>query len=80
MTSPLVGSSRLPAIVSRVDLPEPDGPITATKWPSSTDRSMPSRALDGGLAFAVGLRHLAELEQAHRVATILRWHGRQLVP
>jgi hypothetical protein len=37
-TSPLLGSSRLPAIVSRVDLPEPLGPITATMAPASTDR------------------------------------------
>ena len=29
-TSPLVGSSRLPAMVSRVDFPDPLGPITAT--------------------------------------------------
>ena len=43
-TSPLVGSSRLPAIVSSVDFPDPDAPITATSWPSSTDSSTPSRA------------------------------------
>ena len=45
MTSPTVGSSRLPAIVSRVDLPEPDGPITATRWPLSTEKSTSSSAL-----------------------------------
>ena len=39
-TSPLVGSSRLPAMVSRVDLPEPLGPMTATMVPASTDRLM----------------------------------------
>jgi len=38
-TSPLVGSSRLPAIVSSVDFPEPDGPITATSEPRSTPKS-----------------------------------------
>jgi len=43
-TSPLVGSSRLPAMVSSVDLPDPLGPITATIDPASTDRSMPARA------------------------------------
>jgi hypothetical protein len=43
-TSPLVGSSRLPAIVSRVDFPEPLGPITATKSPASTARSISSSA------------------------------------
>src|SRR5438128_1480397 len=38
-TSPLVGTSRLPAIVNRVLLPEPLGPITATNAPASTDKS-----------------------------------------
>ena len=40
-TSPLVGSSRLPAMVSSVDLPDPLGPITATISPARTDRSTP---------------------------------------
>jgi hypothetical protein len=39
-TSPLVGSSRLPAIVSSVLLPDPLGPMTATSSPPSTDRSI----------------------------------------
>jgi hypothetical protein len=43
-TSPLVGSSRLPAIVSSVDLPDPLGPITATISPARTDRSTPASA------------------------------------
>ena len=43
-TSPFVGSSRLPAMVSRVDLPEPLGPITATMAPASTDKSTPRSA------------------------------------
>src|ERR1022692_496905 len=43
-TSPLVASSRLPAIVSSVDLPDPLGPITATITPASTDRSTPLSA------------------------------------
>ena len=37
-TSPLVGSSRLPAMVRSVLLPEPLGPITATRAPASTDK------------------------------------------
>ena len=40
ITSPLVGSSRLPAMVSSVLLPEPLAPITATNEPTSTERSM----------------------------------------
>ena len=43
-TSPLVGSSRLPAMVSSVDLPDPLGPITATISPARTDRSTPASA------------------------------------
>jgi hypothetical protein len=38
-TCPLLASSRLPAIVSSVLLPEPLGPITATSSPRSTERS-----------------------------------------
>ena len=38
-TSPLVGSSRLPAIVNSVLLPDPLGPMTATSSPASTDSS-----------------------------------------
>src|SRR5258708_29936609 len=37
-TSPRLGSSRVPAMVSRVLLPEPLGPMTATISPRSTDR------------------------------------------
>ena len=43
-TSPLLGSSRLPAMVSSVDLPEPLGPITATMPPAATVRSTSRRA------------------------------------
>jgi hypothetical protein len=39
-TSPVLCSSRLPAMVSSVDFPDPLGPITATIVPASTDRSM----------------------------------------
>ena len=37
-TAPEVGSSRVPAIVSSEDLPDPDGPITATISPAATVR------------------------------------------
>jgi hypothetical protein len=43
-TSPLLGSSRLPAIASSVLLPEPLGPMTATSSPPSTARSISRRA------------------------------------
>ncbi|EIV92532.1 hypothetical protein FraQA3DRAFT_2109 [Frankia sp. QA3] len=35
----MVGCSRLPAMVSRVDLPDPLGPMIATISPAWTDRS-----------------------------------------
>jgi hypothetical protein len=43
-TSPEVGSSRLPAMVRRVDFPDPLGPMTATSDPASTESDTPSRA------------------------------------
>ena len=63
ITSPLVGSSRLPAMVSRVDLPDPLGPITATIDPASTERLMSTSACG---ALAVGPGHLPYFEDAHR--------------
>ena len=44
VTVPPVGRSRPPSIWSRVDLPEPEVPTTATNSPFSTVRSTPSRA------------------------------------
>src|SRR3972149_1914666 len=41
---PLVGLSRQPRIFIKVDLPEPDCPITATKSPLSMLRETPQRA------------------------------------
>ena len=65
-TSPLVGSSRLPAMVSRVDLPEPLGPITATMEPASTVRFDVVQRVHLGGALAVGPRHVPQFEDAHR--------------
>src|ERR1700688_1136335 len=42
--SPLVGTSRQPRMCISVDLPEPEGPITARKSPSFTERDTPSTA------------------------------------
>src|SRR5208337_1804496 len=44
VTWPLVGESRQPRILSRVLLPEPDGPMTATHSPLSTLKVMPRNA------------------------------------
>ena len=43
-SEPPVGESRQPMIAISVDLPEPDGPTSATNSPRSTVRSMPRRA------------------------------------
>ena len=47
-TSPLVGSSRLPAIVSSVDLPEPLGPMTATMLAASHRQVHPAQRVHLG--------------------------------
>src|SRR5260221_9265830 len=41
---PDVGRSRQPTIFMKVDLPEPDGPITITIWPGQTLSETPRRA------------------------------------
>ena len=43
----------------RVDLPDPEGPITATSSPGSTARETPSRAVHRGLALAVAADEVA---------------------
>ena len=45
ITSPLVGVVRPPAMVSRVDLPDPDAPMIATSSPACTSRSTPDSAV-----------------------------------
>src|SRR5207237_751502 len=49
-------SSRLPAMVSRLDLPEPLGPMIATSSPRSTDRST-SRSACTSVAPSPSLLH-----------------------
>src|SRR4051812_46271880 len=44
MYVPLVGRSRHPRMCISVDLPEPDGPVTATNSPASTSRFAPRSA------------------------------------
>jgi hypothetical protein len=44
-TEPEVGRSRPDAHCNSVDLPEPDGPMTAVNVPSGTDRSTSSSAV-----------------------------------
>ena len=45
---PAVGRSSVPITFNNVDLPDPDGPTTATNSPDSTRRSIPARAGTGG--------------------------------
>jgi len=49
LTVPELGRSSVPIRLSRVDLPEPDGPTMATNSPSSTLRDTPLQACTGGL-------------------------------
>ena len=58
-TSPLVGSSRLPAMVNSVLLPEPLAPMTATRDPASTERSTRCRACTSVGPFPVDLGDVA---------------------
>ena len=44
-TEPEVGESMPARRWSRVDLPQPDGPVMATDSPNATVRSIPARAL-----------------------------------
>jgi hypothetical protein len=43
-TAPLVGVSRPARMCIIVDLPEPDGPITAVNWPRGNEIETPSSA------------------------------------
>src|SRR5690242_5560788 len=47
--APFVGRSRPAIRLSSVDLPEPDGPMSASNEPSGTSRSRLSRTLIGSL-------------------------------
>ena len=71
-TAPSVGASSPPARLSSVDLPEPDGPITATSSPSSTVEADAAQRVHGGVAGAVDAGDVAQLEHAHRGTSSLR--------
>ena len=62
MTSPVVGRSRPPRTWSRVDLPEPDGPIRATNSPACDGERDAAQCLDDCRAERVGLGQVARLE------------------
>jgi hypothetical protein len=47
-TVPAVGRSKVPIRCSSVDLPDPDGPATATSSPSATAKLIPRNATTGG--------------------------------
>ena len=60
---PPVGESSPPIRLSSVVLPEPDGPISATKSPFSMSRSMPCSTSTFCLPRSVGLADVADLDQ-----------------
>ena len=65
-TWPLVGSSRLPAIVSRVLLPDPLGPVHGHQRAGVDGQVHVAEGLHLGRPFAVDLRNAAQLKDAHR--------------
>ena len=52
-TMPAVGLSRPARMCISVDLPEPDGPITAANWPGGDVEGDAAQGIDGGVALAV---------------------------
>ena len=69
-TLPEVGCSKVPAMASRVDFPDPDGPTTATNSPSSTAIDTERSATTGGdpgCSFVTS----SQLERRHCATTTL---------
>ena len=58
-TVPSVGWSRPASRCISVDLPEPDGPMTATSSPCCTSSETPREGVDGGVARAVAAGQVA---------------------
>ena len=67
-TVPAVGRSSVPATASRVDFPDPDGPVTATNSPGSTVSDTSRSATTGGCP-GVLLGDTLELERVHWATT-----------
>ena len=55
-TVPEVGLSRPAMMCMSVDLPDPDGPITAANWPGTIVEGDPPEGVDRGIALAVATR------------------------
>ncbi len=53
VTVPLVGLSSPARMCMSVDLPEPDGPMTATRWPCAHLERNAAQRVDGRVALAV---------------------------
>ena len=62
-TRPAVAWSRPPARLSSVDLPEPEGPMTATISPGWTREVQPAQGVHGGVAAAVDAADVDDLER-----------------
>src|SRR5262249_61352277 len=91
---PAVGLSRQPRIAISVDLPEPDGPISATNSPRSTVRSIPRNAWTAAplepktfvrpwvlmMGFILGLRYLPSTRGGHEPRPYACPYGRPLRP
>ena len=57
-TEPELGLSRPARMCMRVDLPEPDGPITAVALRRRDVDRHPAEGVDGGIPFSVSARHV----------------------
>ena len=72
-TWPSVGESSPAMQCSRVDLPEPDGPMIAVNSPAANSTETPAQRLDGRIALAVDL---AERDGSRRgAARRPRWES-----
>ena len=59
VTSPAVGWSRPARMCMSVDLPEPDGPMTAVRRPRGDVERDAAQRVDGGVALAVAAHDVA---------------------
>ena len=75
-TVPALGRSSVPMTCRSVDLPEPDGPTTATASPASHVERDAAQRVD---AARIGLGHAVELEHGHSAVTTC-WPSRRPSP
>ena len=70
-----MGRSRQPSVFIRVDLPEPDGPISATYSPRSIDDRHAAKRVDLDLVEHVDLSDVGQFDEGHRDGLGVRVQG-----